>query len=469
MNKNLIINLIFIFSLAIVACEKDEYITSSDSKLVFSQDTILFDTIFATIGSITKQFTVQNPYNKNINISSIKLAGNSDSPYRLNIDGFSGNILNNIEIRKKDSIYIFVEITVDPSGSNSPLIIQDSIIFSFNGTQQDVDLIAFGQDVHMIDNEIIGNENWIADKPYLIYNSMWVDTNKTLTIASGTMLHFHKNSRLFVAGTIVANGTFDMPIIFQGDRLETDYDEIPGQWDGIWLMAGSKDNIFNFTEIKNAVIGIQVDTLANIAKPTLQLTNSKITNMTSVGLYAQGSTIYAFNNLIANCGQFTIALTIGGSYEFYHSTIANYWKYSTRTSPSVLLKNYYEDINNITQVRPIERATFSNCIIYGRKNNELIIDKIDGTTLNYSFKNTLLQVGSDFTIENPEAFTDVIFDTDPKFKDWENGDFELDTLSIAKDIGNKDIGNLFPLDINQNKRNMDLGPDLGAFERIENQ
>lgn len=468
MNKSLIINLLLIITLAFVACEKDEYITSSDSKLVFSQDTILFDTIFTTIGSITKQFTVKNPYDKSINISSIKLAGNSDSPYRLNIDGFSGNNLNNIEIREKDSIYIFVEITVDPSGSNLPLIVQDSIVFSFNETQQDVDLIAFGQDVHMVDGEIISNENWIADKPYLIYNSMLIDTNKTLTIAPGAMLHFHKNSRLYVAGTIVANGTFDMPIVFQGDRLESDYDEIPGQWDGIWLMAGSKDNIFNFTEVKNAVIGIQVDTLANMAKPTLQLTNSKIMNMTSVGIYAQGSTIHAYNNLIANCGQFAIALTIGGSYEFYHSTIANYWRYSTRTTPSVLLNNYYIDINNITQVRPIEKAIFSNCIIYGQKETELVIDKIDGTTLNYSFNNTLMQVGSEFTIDNPEAFTNVIFDTDPKFKDWENGDFELDTLSVAKDVGNKDIGILFPLDINQNNRTTDLGPDLGAFERIEN-
>jgi hypothetical protein len=467
MNKSLIIDLILIITLAFVACEKDEYITSSDSKLVFSQDTILFDTIFTTIGSITKQFTVKNPYDKSINISSIKLAGNSDSPYRLNIDGFSGNILNNIEIRKKDSIYIFVEITVDPSGSNLPLIVQDSIVFSFNGTQQDVDLIAFGQDVHKYSNEIIGTETWISDKPYLIYDTLIVDFNNTLTIEPGAKIHFHKNSRLFVAGTIVANGTFESPIIFQGDRLEEDYDNVPGQWDGIYLISGSKDNIFNFTEIKNAIIGIQVDTLANMAKPTLQLTNSKIMNMSSVGIYAQGSTIYAYNNLIANCGQFAIALTIGGSYEFYHSTIANYWRYSTRTTPSVLLNNYYIDINNITQVRPIEKAIFSNCIIYGQKETELLIEKIDGTTLNYSFNNTLLQVGSDFTIENPEAFTNVIFDTDPKFKDWENGDFGLDTLSVAKDIGDKDIGNLFPLDINQNNRTLDLGPDLGAFERIE--
>lgn len=465
MSKNIIITLILTIAFAFIACEKDEYITSSNTKLVFSQDTILFDTIFSTIGSITKHFTVRNPYNKNIKISSIKL--NNNSPYRLNIDGYPGNHLKDIEIRKKDSIYIFVEITIDPTGANLPMIVKDSIIFSCNDTQQDVDLIAFGQDVHMIDGEIIETETWLADKPYLIYNSMLVDTNHTLTIEPGAILHFHKESRLLVAGSIKANGSFDSPITFQGDRLEHDYDDIPGQWDGIWLMPGSKDNIFNFCDIKNAIIGIQTDTLANIAKPTLQLTNSKITNMTAAGIYAQGSTIYAYNNLIANCGQFAVALTIGGSYEFYHTTIANFWQYSTRTTPSVLLNNYYVDVNNNIQIRDIEKAIFANCIIYGVKENELIIDKNDLGELNFNFDHCLLQLGKEFNSSNTNEFSNIIIDKDPYFKEWQDGNYELDTLSIAKDAGKKEIGLQFPMDILQTNRTIDNGPDLGAYERVE--
>ncbi|MBI9052188.1 MAG: hypothetical protein JEY96_00125 [Bacteroidales bacterium] len=468
MNKNTLIIITLLIVFAFLSCEKDEFNSSPNIKLEFSKDTILFDTIFTTIGSATKQFTVRNPYNRSIKISSIKLAGGSTSPYRLNIDGYSGNTLNNIELRKKDSIYIFVEITVDPNGSNLPMVVNDSIVFSFNGTQQDINLLAFGQDVHKIDGEIIGNEHWTADKPYLVYNSMLVDTLSTLTIDPGAILHFHKNSRLLVKGTIKANGTFASPIIFQGDRLEHDYDDIPGQWDGIWLIRGSKDNIFNFTEIKNAIIGIQVDTLANLSKPTLQLTNSKILNMTSVGIYAQGSTIYAYNNVIANCGQIAVALTIGGSYEFYHTTIANYWEYSTRTTPSVLLNNYYLDVNNNVQVRPIEKAIFSNCIIYGSKESELIIDKDDNTVLNFSFDHSLIKVNQEQVDDFPSSFTQNILNENPKFKDYNSNDYELDTLSVAKDYGDKEIGLMFQFDIQLNNRTLDNGPDLGAFERIEN-
>lgn len=452
-----------------IACEKQEFNTSGKATLIFSQDTVLFDTIFTTIGSATQRFTVKNPYNENLNINSIYLAGGQDSPYRLNIDGYPGTRLDNVELREKDSLYIFVEVTIDPNNSNLPLVVKDSIIFSFNSKQQDIDLISWGQDVNIINGEIIGTQNWNSDKPYLIYNSMLVDTNSILTIDPGTMIYFHKNSRLYVAGTIKADGTFDSPIVFQGDRLESDYKDVPGQWDGIWLMAGSKDNFFNFTEIKNAIIGIQVDTIANLSKPTLHISNSRIENMTSVGIYAQGSTIEAYNNLISNCGQFALALTLGGSYEFYHCTIGNYWGYSTRTTPSVFLNNYYIDVNGNVQVRPMNQAIFGNCIIYGNKESEVVIDKFDeASVLNFKFDHTLIRVDDEFSTSNTERFESVLVNIDPKFIDPHEGDFEIDTLSVVKDYGKPEYGDMFKFDLNMNNRTLDNGPDLGAFERIEN-
>ncbi|MFC2096142.1 right-handed parallel beta-helix repeat-containing protein [Bacteroidota bacterium] len=464
--KYLIIVLISMYFLS--SCEKEEFNTSVTAYLVFSQDTILFDTIFTTIGSATQRLTVKNPYNKNLNISSIYLAGGNNSQYRLNIDGYPGTRLDNIELKEKDSLYIFVEVTIDPNNASLPLVVKDSIIFSLNNKMQDIDLVAFGQDVHKYGHEVIGTETWTNDKPYLIYDTLVIDVNSTLTIEPGAKLHFHKNSRLFVAGTIIANGTFEDPIIFQGDRLENDYKDIPGQWDGIWLMAGSKDNILNFCEIKNAIIGIRVDTLANLSRPTLQLSNSRIQNMTSTGIYAQGSTIIAYNNLIANCGQFAVALTIGGSYEFYHCTIANYWGYSTRTTPSLILNNYYYADNGSLVLRSINKALFGNCIIYGNKESEIFIDKHDDGDLIYKFDHTLLRVASDFSTSNPENFQSIITNYDPEFKDPFNGDFELDTLSKAKDAGAEEYGLMFPYDLNLENRTLDISPDLGAFERIEN-
>ncbi|HSH51486.1 MAG TPA: hypothetical protein VK982_07155, partial [Bacteroidales bacterium] len=179
------------------------------------------------------------------------------------------------------------------------------------------------------------------------------------------------------------------------------------------------------------------------------------------------STIEAYNNVIGNCGQFAVALTIGGSYSFYHCTIANYWGYSTRSTPSVLLNNYYFDTTNNIQARPLNQAVFRNCIIYGNKESEVVLDKNESKNFNFLFDHTLIKVDEDFSTSDNTYFKNIIVNKDPKFKDPYQNDFELDTLSIAKDSGKQEYGYLFPLDINLNNRTNDNGPDLGAFERIE--
>jgi len=181
-----------------IKCERLDWLQDSNAKLGFSVDTIYFDTIFTTVGSTTKQLRVYNRYDQSVKISSIALAGGSRSVFRLNIDGVPGNYATEVEIPADDSLYIFVEVTLDPNNVDSLLAIHDSIIFITNGNLQDVDLVAWGQDVHLINGEIIETATWINDKPYLVINSMLVDTNQVLTIEEGARIHFHRNSRLYV-------------------------------------------------------------------------------------------------------------------------------------------------------------------------------------------------------------------------------------------------------------------------------
>lgn len=460
--------LIFVFAIIILAsCKKENFYTGNDKVLNFSTDTLQFDTVFTTIGSSTKSFIVYNSLNKPLRINSIRLAKGSQSYFRLNINGISTRELKDVELEAKDSLFIFVEVKIDPNNSNNPLIVQDSIEFHINNAMQDVDLVAYGQDVHLINAKIIEqNENWLADKPYLIYNSMLVDSNVTLSIAPGAILYFHNRSRMYIKGTLIANGSLQEPIIFRGDRLEHWYDKIPGQWDGIYFVMGSKDNIMNYCEVRNAIIGIQVDTFASLNQPTLTLSNSKILNMNAVGLFAQGSTIKAWNSIFANCGQFAIALTIGGAYEFYHCTIFNNWFYTNRQTPSLWINNYYKDINGNYQVRPLEKANFANTIIYGNKETEILIDEFPTSpTFNYEFKNCLIKAGSDINTTNSNHWINIFKNETPKLKDPNNENFELDSLSFCLNKGDLNVGALFPWDFNGNSRISDNMPDLGAFER----
>ena len=341
--------------------------SSPNAQLQFSVDTITFDTIFTTIGSTTQRFTVRNPYDENVLISRVRLAGGDVSNFRLNVNGVVGDELYEVEVPAKDSIYIFVEVTIDPNGQNLPMIVQDSIEFTTNTNFQSINLIAYGQDFTLIKGEILETQTWTAEKPYLVYDYAYVDSVSTLTIEPGAKIHFHKDAGLYVRGTLIADGTFQEPIQFLADRLEPSYENIPDQWVGVRLYSGSHNNVLNYVTIKNANIGLQVGTLEDEGYASVALTNSKIENMAYAGLFAMKSKIYAYNDVIANCGYYATALLIGGEYEFYHTTIANYWgNYSStvRSTPSLVLSNVLivedSDGSKISYNGDLEMATFGN-------------------------------------------------------------------------------------------------------------
>lgn len=454
-------------------CYKETISTDPSIKLSFSADTVLFDTVFTTIGSATRYLMVYNPSKNDIEIASVRLAGGQASPYRMNVDGEATHHAQNIFIRGNDSLFVFVDVNVNPTNQSSPLLIPDSIIFETNGNIQDVKLVAWGQDVHLLNKKIISEPTrFTAEKPYLIYNYVYVEPNIELTIDAGAKLHFHNQAQLVVSGTLKVNGTLENPVILEGDRLEPFYRDKAGQWGGIWLAAGSHSSTINWAKIKNAINGIIVDTVGMPNTTTLEITNSRVENMSATALWARGATVEAGNCLFANTADYTVALTWGGSYKFYHCTIANYWgQYISRKNTALYLWNYYIDENGNVQPRDIDMAHFANCIIYGSRSNELQVNssyqgQVVNAEMNFLFENSILRVDNDFDISNPNRFINIITEN-PKFTDPFALNFELDTLSPAKDIGHIDIATLFPIDLKGISRLTDKGPDLGAFERVE--
>ncbi len=460
------------------SCNKDEEIsTNPHIRLSFSTDTVSFDTVFTTIGSTTQSFTVRNPESRAINISRIRLASGNKSPFRLNINGLKSIDAQNIQLAGRDSLFIFVEATIDPTGENLPMIINDSVVFDLNGNSQSVKLLAFGQDVHLLNGQHIQTEHWINDKPYLIYNSALVDSLNTLTIDPGCRIHFHKNSSLFVNGTLKANGTFEEPILFGGDRLEKEYENIPGQWGyqsitkdgdlilygGIHFLQGSKNNRMDYVVIRNADKGIQLDSLGLSPEPMLMISNSRIENMTLNCIEARTSNIEAWNCIFANSGYYTVALRLGGNYRFYHCTFANYFAEKANTYPALQLNNYFK-YNKKTYGFNLD-AEFGNSIFYGNANHQISTDQYLGNDFDYNFENCLLKTGGDKSL-GEENFSESIFDEDPLFINPKEFNFAIDSLSHARNTGDTEMAKLFPTDLNSNSRLADEGPDLGALEWI---
>lgn len=476
-----------------LGCRKDQLFTDSPgAKLVLSQDSILFDTVFTTVGTVTRRFTVHNPNSDGVR-TNIALQGGTPSAYRINVDGSPGVNFSDVEIPGEDSIYIFVEATIDGSNANNPFIVEDHILFNTNGNAQQVVLQAWGQNAHFfhpdqhvqgfpafsyiaggydsLGNQICETVHWSNDKPYVIMGYAVVDSCCSLIIDPGVRVYFHGGGGLWVyrGGNIMANGTADARITFQGDRLEAIYADLPGQWDRIWINDGPADNVLTHVDIKNALIGLQPQSwIGTPGQPTstnwLKLNGVSIRNCSAAGILSENYRIKSSNMLVENCGQYCVALTGGGQYDFNYCTIANYWGYDVRQDPAFIMTNTFTDLSGASQVRDIATSQFRNGIIYGNNANEFQLAFNNQLSPDFLFSNFLFR--TDQPTSNGHFVTGTIYrNQEPGFADPNNGDFHLPfrtppVFAIGKGVATpEDTESLFDLD-----GAFRTSPDLGCYE-----
>jgi hypothetical protein len=457
--------LILLFSyLFLSSCERSG--SSEGSKLHFSADTIYFDTVFTSVGSVTKELRVINQEKSDLTIDHIYLSGGNLSQYRLNIDGEPVRERFNVEIEAGDSIFIFVDVNVDPGNSNSPVAVSDSIIFSIGDTDQRVQLLAWGQDINLINSETIDSETWVEGKPYVIYKNVTVDTLHTLTVGEGTRIYFHKNASMTIAGSIIVNGSVSSPVLFAGDRLEKMYEDIPGQWKGILILNSGKANNIRNATIRNTVYGIQVgEAIFSTDIPVLKLYSSVIAHSSVSGLSALNGNVEAANCIFMHCGSNCIYLAAGGDYIFTNCTLFNIWEYGLRISPALQITE--KPVN--AEVRSSQMdVNLNNSVIFGDNQSELnIIPLTSVFSGNYYFDHCLIKLDTlNSSFWNRSEFPSVIINKEPLFINPLLWDLRPDTLSPLINNGTTDFSAVYPADIRGVWRALYGNPDIGAYERI---
>lgn len=446
------------------ACKKNDFISSSDARLGISADSIRFDTVFTSVGSITQSFKIRNNNDQPLLISHVKLMGGSTSAFRLNINGVAAAERSNIALAANDSMYVFVSVTVNPTSASLPFIISDSIAIEYNGNERWVQLEAYGQNAHFVAAQSISsNTTWSNDKPYVILDYLHVDTGITLNIAPGTRIYAHANAPIIVDGTLLANGTAAQPIHFTGDRLDEPYKNFPASWPGIIFRQSSINNKLTFTHVQNAYQALVLDGPATNANPKLTLQQCHISNAFDAGILANNSSIAAQNVLISNSGH-NIALQGGGNYSFIHCTAASYSNNYIMHKTPVLTALDYTVQNGVPVSNPLQ-ATFSNCIFWGDAgfvNDELLVQK-QGNSFNVAFTHCLYRQATDpanasllNNIKNQEPLFDSIDASNQYY------DFRLTkNPSPALEAG---AVSAIPIDLDSLPRPVGL-PDIGCFEK----
>lgn len=458
------IALLFLVGLAIAisSCRKDFDSQPSQGNLEFSKDTVYLDTVFSQIGSSTYQLKVYNRENHTVSIPKIKLGKGNASGYRLNVDGVSGKSFENVELLANDSLFVFIETTIDYQSVINPLYV-DELLFDEGVNQQKVQLVTLVQDAVFLFPDKVNNviETLVLDgeptelqgrylsndeltftnqKPYVIYGYMAVGSStnqaKTLTIQAGAKVHFHANSgiivnpnsSLHINGSLNVEGQPETEVVLQGDRLEPAFEHVPGQWGFIYLRNGSGNHSIQYATIKNGTIGVLVEGVT-ASNPTLTIENTTIINHSLAGILARLSRINGKNVVTQNCGLSGFIGMLGGVYDFTHCTFANYWS-GTRSTPSVWLgnTNFIKFSEEETNFSADFYATFTNCIIYGNKNIELLFEKVEGTVFEYQFQNNLIRFKDDtntytgnslYHFNDTTHYTANIINQDPHFKpEW---------------------------------------------------
>ena len=456
---------IFFIVIFLYSCKKESFITSSLARLSVSSDTLSFDTVFTTTGSITKSFKIFNLNNQKLKLSKIKLMGGSASAFKLNIDGVPATESNDVVIEANDSIYVFVLVNVNPSSANLPFIIRDSILLSYNGNNKYVQLQAYGQNAIFLKNKhIVGNVSWTNALPYVILGALSIDSGATLNIPPGVKVYSHANAPFLVDGSLKIAGTKNSPVVFSGDRLDPDYKDLPGSWPGIIINSNSKDNVLRFAIVHNAYQGFVVQGPSGNANPKLKLSQCVIDNVYDAGILAINSSIQADNCLVSNCGS-NLLLALGGDYNFTHCTVASYGNYFISHINPVLQVSNFASQGNIVTVAPLN-AIFRNCIIWGEGgavDDEIVVYKQGTTPFTVIFDHDLYKA-----IHDPlnSTLTANIKNLPPLF-DSINTSRQVYDFHFLRHPGspaiNKGVLTPFPRDLDDNPRANGL-PDLGCYE-----
>jgi hypothetical protein len=474
------------------ACQKESFTTDPDDKLAFSADTLRFDTAFTELGSATRILKVYNRHKESIRISKIYLENGENSRFNLNIDGLPGDSQENIEIAPEDSLYIFAEVTINPDEplSSSPFVINENLVFETNGNTQKVVLEAWGQNAVYLPSRfgaggVVGygcnGDEWVWNdpRPYVIYGVLVID-ECTVRIPAGTRVYVHgglakqvtdtavyRYNDGFIAfqgsGKLIVEGTKDQPVIFESDRLEPEFDDVPGQWTGIWLQAGTKGHRIEHCIVRNSIIGIRVDSAAD-----LTLRNSQIYNTSSSGLIGIHAAITAENCLFYGNTGYSIQLEYGGNYTFTYCTAASYGVDGEALRMGNAL--CYDEFCTDFELNKL-KARFTNCIIYGSRQDQItLFDRVnDPFQFDYRFENCVVRITR---LTEPNAYPDFpdycnpcLFgkSSDTLFVDPNNNVYRLDTLhSIARNYGIPVPG--IEIDLEGKVRSTTM-PDPGCFEQ----
>lgn len=460
----------------LTACTDDESFTSSQgNRLAFSVDTVRMDTVFSAVPTPTKTLWVYNRSGDGLRCTNVRLQNGNQTGFRVNIDGVylgseSGFQTTDIEIRDKDSIRVFVELTSPETGYEDPQFMSDKLLFTLeSGVVQEVPLEAYSWDAELMRDMVISRDTTFeGTQPRVVYGTMKIEEGATLTLSPGTQLYFHGGAGMEVYGTLKSLGTAEDNVVLRGDRLDHMFDYLPydlvsGRWDGIYFFEPSYDNVLQYTDLHSPQNAIICDS-SDVERTKLTLKSSIIHNCQGHGIFSTHSRIEAYNSQITNALRDCLFFN-GGVVVLQHCTVAQFYPFDSRTGYALNFNASIEHPMLLTCINSIITGYGEDVIYGGQEEEEAIYD--------YRFVNSVLRTPK---IEDDEVFANIVWeDPEDTTTVWgekhfvlvnlnrQHFDFHLAENSKAIDLGDPEYA--IPLDRDGKPR--DDKPDAGCYEFLK--
>lgn len=473
----------FIMVLAMFACTTDNTFTlNSANRLTFSTDTVSLDTVFSRVPSSTRTFWVYNNSGNGIRCSSIKLMNGNQTGFRVNVNGVylgeaQGFQIADEEIRRGDSLRVFVEVTTPLNNSTMPQSVTDDLVFLLeSGTTQKVHLKVCSWDADLLKDVVIDTDSTlsVSSRPMVVHGGITVKEGATLTIPAGKTIYMHSGAGIDVSGRLRCLGKAGSEVVIRGDRLDRMFDYLPydgvsGQWDGIRFHAGSYGNEILFTDIHAASTAIQCDS-SDVSRQKLTIISSTIHNCKGDGISTTMSRIGIENTQITNTLGNCVGI-VGGAVDMNNCTIAQFYPFDGRRGDALNVRNVGYANGSLCDY-PLTEMNVRNSIVTGYADDVIMVSLKDSIPSEYIFSSSLLRTPA---VEDSLRCRDIIWENpeDTIVAGWKNFvtvdsdllkyDFHLREGSLAIDKADKATS--MPTDRNATKR--DDTPDMGCFEAIQ--
>lgn len=482
-NSLYIQTILLVLSLLISCSDDDTFSTSWNNALTFECDTLSLDTCFSTIPTPHKKFLVYNNSGDGIRINNVRLKTGNQTGFRVNVNGTylgteNGYKVSDLELRNKDSLRVFVELTSNQNGETTPQLVEDNLVFTLeSGNVQEVNLKAWSWDANILkDYEITGDEVVTLSnedgKPIVVYGILSVDTFATLNIMPGTTMYFHSGAGIDVKGSLKIMGEKDNEVTLRCDRFDwmvsnLSYDNNPGQWGGIHFYSCSYDNEINYCDMHAGSTALFCDS-ASIDEEykKLAVRNTTIHNMKGSALNAISCNITIENTQLSNT-QGNCLYFLGGNVLMNHCTVAQYYPFDSRRGAALFFTNGKDSVsfplnmkisNSIIKGYADDVVTWS----HGGTEDELsvlfdhcIVRTTPGEDYEYMFKDCIIEDDAEDTLTLARN-SFVLFDTQNFFYDFTPKDD-----SPAIDAANPAM--TLPVDRRGRERDVNA-PDIGCYE-----